>query len=1277
MRGHTKALVAITAMFVLLGASTALALQTHKSPDDPGAGTFYVKAADVPGGTCCFAGMAVDQDGGELYALDQLDPATFAFGKLHRFGADGSYEATFTLEESLSSPQDVAIDNSGTGSDGAIYVTDTGNNRIAAIDSSGALIASFGTGGRINGAEDVPGDPDTTLAGGLSSPCGVAVDQSNGNLFVADSGNNRIWIFDSTGAYLGRVADSALQGPCGLAFDSSGELYVRNGNCFCHAHDGDVLRFHRSGPTAYELAAVLYATPDNETPTEPFDDGPYASDVAVDTSNDHVYVNLGDRIREYESSGGEVMSFGQGLCCSTGLAIDPANERLYASDGGAIRTFSTQPTILPEATTGAAENVTGETATLKGTVDPAGGAEVQCVFEYGPDESYGSTAPCEPAGPHTESTAVSADLTGLTPATAYHYRLHVTNSEGEEGFGADRSFATDGPPVVESFFVTDVSETRAEFKVHLNPSGTETSYRFEYVTKAEFEASGFANATAVPVPDASVGSGSTGVSVSQVADGLSPATAYAFRILATNAIGTVESAAKSFTTFPSLSAPAPGRFPGKGFLPHDRAWEMVSPPDKSGGDLMPESTRTRASVDGERVGFISMRAFADAQGTAIAVDYLAERSSDPNPGHNGWATHAITPKQEPMPFTAAGSTLFEPKYEHEFSPDLSTGILRTWSPLTADPNVEDVPNFYRRDDLHSPGPGSYELITTCPLCESTGTPLPPLSRFPALGVLLVSKLAYSSPDLRHVIFESRQRLTGDTPLQAPGRGRLYQWDEGVTRLAGRIPEAPATFCDDAEGPPCVAADLSIAGQGAGGNGNGFKLTPHTLSDGSDGHLRVFFTRPTGDGTTLAPSGIAGNLYMRLDHTSTAQLNASERTDCAGDASCGGDGEPDPAPAGFAPATYYEAATDGSRVFFTTGEALTDDAPAGSEKLYMYDTTKPTSAPDNLTLISGGKEVRAVIGASADGHYVYFMAEGEIYLWHEGQITHVSALWDSNGENSLRFALGEERMARITPDGRHLLFSSANGEGILSAKGGTDYDHGSDCSGPQGACREFYLYSAEEDTLECASCNPSGAPASRMAFTSVRERTGPVNTTMRVSHALSDDGRYAFFTTGERLVGADINGQDDAYVYDSATGKASLLSSGESGDQSYFLDASADGSDAFFITTERLSGWDVDGNYDLYDARVGGGFPEPPAPPPSCQGDGCQPAPTVLNETSPASEGFRGPGDPKARKPRSRCTKNQRRVKTRRGKTRCVKKRQAKKQRQAKNRTANANRRAGR
>ncbi len=97
----------------------------------------------------------------------------------------------------------------------------------------------------------------------------------------------------------------------------------------------------------------------------------------------------------------------------------------------------------PAATTGPAGAVTEQSATLSGSVD-ANGIPTSYHFEYGLTSAYGSTTPLADAG-SGGAVAATASLSGLTPATTYHFRI-VATSAGGVTQGADRTFTTASPP---------------------------------------------------------------------------------------------------------------------------------------------------------------------------------------------------------------------------------------------------------------------------------------------------------------------------------------------------------------------------------------------------------------------------------------------------------------------------------------------------------------------------------------------------------------------------------------------------------------------------------------------------------------------------------------------------------------------------------------------------------------------------------------------------------------------------------------------------------------
>lgn len=624
-----------------------------------------------------------------------------------------------------------------------------------------------------------------------------------------------------------------------------------------------------------------------------------------------------------------------------------------------------------------------------------------------------------------------------------------------------------------------------------------------------------------------------------------------------------------------------------------RGWELVSPVEKHGNDVIADSSRTHAAATDapgmpSAVAFASLGGFADAIGGGLATEYLAQRTAQP--GTSGWSTQAITPPQQPMSLFAAAQQL-DPAYEL-FSPDLSRAIFRAWSPVTDAPNVAEVENLYAREDLRTPGPGSWRLLTGAP------APLAPIE-FGRQRPFV----AAATDDLAHVLLESRLPLA---PGLAGGNPMPFKVDGGAPRLlaplagcaaAGAVPE------------PCAAAGLGAIA---------LHQTRGALSaDGS----RVVLTAPvSGSGNAMTAGATPSRLFQLDDHGTAAtaddtlvQLNASELA----------------APEQPLAARFQAASADGGRVWFASNERLTEDAPAGGG-LYRWDH-EPDAAGHRLTFVAPGGLNVQTLGASRDGNRIYFAAPGQlmsggpsaaedgIYLWQAepgadsagGTLSFVASVSVVDARANADFAPWSltASTARVTPDGRTLAFEVADAVGV-----GAEHAHGACASNPNdtssGVCGELYVYRAGDSTplapaLACASCQPSGAPTNANAWLSARAGAGAAQLTAHLSHALSDDGRRLFFSSAAALVPQDGNGTVDAYEYDIPSGTLRLLSSGRDPADSWFLDASANGGDAYFVTREQLVGWDVDRAYDLYDARVGGGFPEPPAPPPACVGDACR------------------------------------------------------------------------
>lgn len=201
-----------------------------------------------------------------------------------------------------------------------------------------------------------------------------------------------------------------------------------------------------------------------------------------------------------------------------------------------------EPSAPPSTSTGAASSVTQHTATLNASVNPNGGNVSSCAFQYGTSTGYGSTVPCSGLpGSGTSPVGVSANVTGLSSDTTYHYRIVASNSAGTS-YGSDEVLETPpNPPATTTEAAFSVSQVGATLTATVDPEGGQvSSCEFEYGTSAALGSS---------VPCSSLpGSGTVAVSVSAAVTGLSADTTYYFRVVATNAGGTGDGAEQTFTT---------------------------------------------------------------------------------------------------------------------------------------------------------------------------------------------------------------------------------------------------------------------------------------------------------------------------------------------------------------------------------------------------------------------------------------------------------------------------------------------------------------------------------------------------------------------------------------------------------------------------------------------------------------------------------------------------------------------------------------------------------
>ncbi|MBI5853705.1 MAG: hypothetical protein HZB35_00395 [Nitrospirae bacterium] len=169
-------------------------------------------------------GIAVDRVRGYIYVVDSANFRVQKFDPSGEFimqwGSFGNNDGQFYF------PRGIAIDPS----DGAVYVVDMGNHRIQKFDTGTNVLPQLllKIGGGLG-----PGhasSPQAQEPGQFRSPWGVVVD-GNGDLYVSDTGNQRVQKFDREGNLLTQWggfgnADGQFNFPYGIAVDSRGSVFV-------------------------------------------------------------------------------------------------------------------------------------------------------------------------------------------------------------------------------------------------------------------------------------------------------------------------------------------------------------------------------------------------------------------------------------------------------------------------------------------------------------------------------------------------------------------------------------------------------------------------------------------------------------------------------------------------------------------------------------------------------------------------------------------------------------------------------------------------------------------------------------------------------------------------------------------------------------------------------------------------------------------------------------------------------------------------------------------
>ena len=176
------------------------------------------------------AGITMDSSN-DLYIGDQNNHRIrkITGGEIFTLAGNGTgFHESPATEASLFFPQDVAIDNQGN-----MYIADERNHRVRKVDTNGDISTVAGTG-----TPDLSGDDGPATMAALNTPTGIAVD-GNGNLYIADRGNQRIRMVDTSGdisTYAGGggtsgadnvpATEASLNTPSRVAADGAGNLFI-------------------------------------------------------------------------------------------------------------------------------------------------------------------------------------------------------------------------------------------------------------------------------------------------------------------------------------------------------------------------------------------------------------------------------------------------------------------------------------------------------------------------------------------------------------------------------------------------------------------------------------------------------------------------------------------------------------------------------------------------------------------------------------------------------------------------------------------------------------------------------------------------------------------------------------------------------------------------------------------------------------------------------------------------------------------------------------------
>jgi hypothetical protein len=1101
-------------------------------------------------------------------------------------------------------------------------------------------VGNFGAGNE--GVYNTPG----IAVGSEGSPCA-------GDLWIADTVNNRVDHFSSAGAFLSSFdgtggGGSAFVEPVDIAVNSACDLIVADGSLPSARR---VTRYNAADELQATMATGLSSNGGIDVAADP------ATDEVFIARNSSLFGGFGvGSLTEYAADANvaalhtdeDAVKLNAAL---TGLAVgggrvyldasnpEPGEPRVQVWEEAEV----TPPTVTVEAPLGPGclpgTEPTITEACFRGTVNP-NGSKAAWRFEYrkvGAATWIKAPVPDGDAGEGVTAEPVQFTVGELAPNTEYEVRLSASNFTSTVLSALPNpTFTTQpippAPPTLgeeKAWSVSDTTATlAAELNIHFNSELIDCHFEFGPTEAYDQTAPcSFENGTGEVAEDPNEfpADGESHPVTANIA-GLSANTAYHFRLVADNGTGGPQQGDDAgFETRPPFSLPR-------------RGYELVSALDTNGIQADPNM----ASPDGDHyVYYFTIPVPGSQNGGAQNHLFRASR----RPG-GSWTQRYVGP-----PPGVTGTT------DSYFSEDLSVAV---WPDAAAyDPADQNGAKDIYRSSLDEGSPTWLSCSPELPAatCPPSGPPLLEASR-------AAESVQYVSPDGGQTFFSSvRDLLPEDKNTSVLDEGSLYEWNDGQLRLVAISPGSTDGF----------TVSTALGSRESGGSDGRFLGSTTSNAVSRDGSRIVFQSRV----------GIAAHLYVRLNGEKTVEASVGEGV----------------SPAVTAPTdvNYWGADAEDQSVFFTSTSRLTPGSGAvdaagfyaagDSPDLYRYVVPADGAAEHgeliDLTpksLLPPGEEatgagVTEVLDVSDDGARVYFAANGALapgaspgncfYRLENTELKGSCNLYlaemDSHGLAHLTFiahgtlavrsggtegSFEAKRDASATPDGSYLAFRSL--DPLVPGR-------------RTGGLPQVFLYDAARGELGCASCPPDGSVPSSPA-TTVPENIGAPR--MDLGGSFLDyggtvkpgDGRLprrpavaldgaVFFQSFASLLPADSSGKTDVYEYRS--GKLRLISSGL-GSYAGYAGSSTDGSTVFLRSAGAYVRGVAPGIVRIYAACdlavVANCSPEPPLPTPPCTGEDCKPVATPQpNYATPATGTIVGRGNvvgtPPARCPKGKVKRN--------------------------------------